>query len=44
MSWNGIKEEKLGDVAVNLTNYIGRGTVTDRVQMSGNAYFLSFEI
>ena len=44
MSWNGFKEEKISEVTINLSDYIGRSVVSDRIQMNGNAYFLDFEI
>jgi hypothetical protein len=31
LSWNGIREEKLSEVSINLSDYIDRGLVTDKI-------------
>jgi hypothetical protein len=41
---NSVKEEKICEVSINLSSYIGRGAVKDSIQLSGSAYFLDFEI
>ena len=44
VSWNGIKQEKISKVVIDLSSYIGKGYVKDKVQMTGNVYFLEFEV
>lgn len=44
MSVIGTKEEKLSEISLNLSNYINRGLVKDNMQMTGNVYFLEFQI
>ncbi|CDW89532.1 UNKNOWN [Stylonychia lemnae] len=41
---NQVKEEKISEVSLNLSSYIGRGSVKDSIQLTGSAYFLDFEI
>lgn len=42
--WNGQKETKISEVTLNLSSYIGRGLVKDSIQMTGNVYFIEFEV
>ena len=41
---NSVKEEKVSDVSLNLSMYIGRGAFKDSIQLTGAAFFLDFEI
>lgn len=40
----GGTQEKICEATLNLASYIGRGLVKERVQLSGAAYFIDFEI
>lgn len=31
-------------MSINLSNYIGRGLVKDNLQMTGNVFFIEFEV
>jgi hypothetical protein len=42
--WDGQKETKISEVTLNLSSYIGRGLVKDNIAMTGNVYFVEFEI
>lgn len=42
--WNGQKETVISEVTLNLSSYIGRGLVKDNIQMTGNVYFIEFEV
>jgi hypothetical protein len=42
--WDGQKETKISEVTLNLSSYIGRGLVKDNIAMTGNVYFVDFEI
>lgn len=44
MLWNGMKETVVSEVTLNLSSYIGRGLVKDSIQMTGNVYFIEFEV
>ena len=44
MLWNGQKETVISEVTINLSSYIGRGLVKDSIQMTGNVYFIEFEV
>ena len=39
-----LKDDKISEVSINLASYIGRGLVKDSMQLTGNAYFIDFEI
>lgn len=38
------KETKLSERLLDLSKYVGKGLVRDNIEMSGNVYFLEFEI
>ncbi len=41
---NPNKDEKISEVSLNISPYIGKGVVKDSLQLTGNAYFVDFEI
>lgn len=44
MCQNMVRCEKISEVSINLSDYIGRGLMKDSIQLTGSAYFLDFEI
>lgn len=38
------KEEKISEITINLADYIGKGLVSDKLQMTDDVYFLEFEV
>ena len=44
MMFSGGKENKISEKSLDLSKYIGKGVVRDNLEMSGNVYFLEFEI
>ena len=41
---SGMKDDKICEVSINLSSYIGRGAVNDSQSLSGSAFFIDFEI
>ena len=42
--YKGNKEEVLSEKIIDLSLYIGRGTINDKIQMSGAVSFIDYEI
>jgi hypothetical protein len=44
MSVKNGKEEKMSEVSLDLSQYVNRGIVRDKIQMTGNIFFVNFSI